>query len=450
MPFASHNPFLKAALVKPAAMDGVARTLAARSRCHFGALESRAGLAAIWALYLVPRALILLVPVTPTSDASWYYTRAESLSQGLGYLSKSGEPTAYWPPGWSMALSLAFDALGPSLLAVGLTNLLCGVLIGWLTLDLGRRIFASEAAARTGLLLLAFYPNAIGYFPLALTEVFYTALLLAICWLLVARTDWVSFISAGLLLGVATLVKAQSLAVIPLILGIGLLRSSGWWRQLPASGLRMAALIALAAIVVAPWSLRNYQELHAIVPVSTNGGITLLTGNNDSAAGTFTPEDRAVRALDARGLDELSYDTEAKRLGVEWIKAHPERFLVLMPMKLVRLWAPDGEAQWAYETGFAGYSRHAALFRAARIANQLYYFALLAGFVLAALLIVLRRRRVGRRLIDWWLLPYGIAAYPSAIAMIFSGQSRFHYPAMPFVCMVCGWLVTHLATVRKS
>jgi len=46
--------------------------------------------------------------------------------------------------------------------------------------------------------------------------------------------------------------------------------------------------------------------------------------------------------------------------------------------------------------------------------------------------------RQGERVIDWWLLPYGIALYPSAIPMVFSGQSRFHYPVMPFVSHGCG------------
>ncbi|WP_255504531.1 hypothetical protein [Novosphingobium sp. EMRT-2] len=52
-----------------------------------------------------------------------------------------------------------------------------------------------------------------------------------------------------------------------------------------------------------------------------------------------------------------------------------------------------------------------------------------------------RRARAGLRPIDWWVLPYGIALYPSAIAMVFSGQSRFHYPVMPFVCVTAGWLL---------
>ena len=404
--------------------------------------QSRAALAWLWLIWLLPRAAVLLIRVTPTSDANYYYWQAVNFAKGAGYLAKNGHATAYWPPGWPMAMSVVFGVNGPSVLAVGLLNLACAALSAWLVLDLGRRLFQSELAARLGLLLLAVYPNSIGYVPLALTEVFYTTLLLAVAWLLVARRGALAFVAAGLVLGLATLVKAQTLVVVPLILGIGLLREDNFWRRVPQAALRFAALVALAALVVSPWTLRNHRELGAWVAVSTNGGITLLTGNNDSANGGFTPDDPLVKALDARtGLTEMEYDAEAKRLGVAWIKAHPVQFAQLMPLKLAKLWGPDGEAQWAYETGYADYAEHAGTFRALRIVNQLYYFALLGCFALAAGLIVWRRRKAGLRLIDWWLLPYGVAAYPTAIAMVFSGQSRFHYPAMPFICMTCGWLL---------
>ncbi len=409
-------------------------------------LDTRRGLATIWGLYLIPRALLCLIGITPTSDADWYFKRAAGLAQGLGYLSIHGTPTAYWPPGWPMALSTVFRMTGPGLAGLALLNLACGALTAWLVLDLGRRLFSSELAARLGLLLLALYPNNIGYFPLALTEVFYTALLLSGCWLLIARPNLLGLIAGGVVFGMATLVKAQTLIVVPLIVAIGLLRGKGWLRRVPAAALQTAAVLGVAAMVVCPWSARNQQQLGQWVAVSTNGGITLLTGNNGTADGSFSEADPVVRRLNASGLGELAYDAEAKRLGLEWIKAHPGRFLSLMPRKLLGLWGPDGEAQWAYETGFASYPRYARLIQAARIVNQLYYFAMLAGFALAAVVILRRRWRAQQRLIDWWMLPYGIAAYPSAIAMVFSGQSRFHYPVMPFVAIMCGWLLADWLT----
>ena len=120
--------------------------------------RSRGALLLLGVIYLVPRALLILFNVTPTSDADFYYARAVSLADGLGYLSNTGQPTAFWPPGWSIALGVAFRAFGSSVAVVGLFNLACAALSGWLVLDLGRRLFGSELAARAGLLLLALYP----------------------------------------------------------------------------------------------------------------------------------------------------------------------------------------------------------------------------------------------------------------------------------------------------
>ena len=412
---------------------------------------SRGALYVLFAVFAALRAAAILLDVTPTSDADWYYTRAAMLAQGLGYIGNNGLPTAYWPPGWPMAMSLAFRAFGTSAVTVGLLNLASAILAGWLTYDLARRLFGSELAGRIALLLLAVYPNSILYVPLALTEVFYTTLLLAGCWLLIARKGALRLVFAGLVFGIATLVKAQTLVVIPLICLIGLLRDGQIVRRTPGVIARGAFIIAVAALVVAPWTMRNHAVMGAWIPVSTNGGITLLTGNNDSARGGFTPDDAAVQALDARpGLNEMEYDAEASRLGKEWIAAHPAQFLKLMPLKLLRLWGPDGEGQWAYETGSPAWKAAPWAFTLLRAANQLWYVALLGLFGVAAVLMVRQRRKACVRVIDWWLLPYGIALYPSAIAMVFSGQSRFHYPVMPFVCMAAGWVLAVWLTRAAS
>lgn len=284
---------------------------------------SRRALWALWALYLIPRALLILLDVQPWSDAAYYYERAAELAAGQGYLTPDGQPTAFWPPGWPFALSAAFRLLGTSVAAVGLFNLACAALSGVLVLSLGRKLCGSEPAqpelgARLALLLLALYPNNALYVPVALTEVFYTTLLLGLCWLLVTQRGAYALLGAGLLLGVATLVKAQTLVVVPLVLGIGVLRAPRWWAAVPGAIARGLLLAALAALVVAPWSLRNERELGHYVAVSTNGGVTLLTGNNDSADGGYGDQDPIYADLFARkaSMDEIAYDAEAQRLGM--------------------------------------------------------------------------------------------------------------------------------------
>ncbi|MFT4057214.1 MAG: glycosyltransferase family 39 protein [Novosphingobium sp.] len=401
----------------------------------------RSVLLGIWAIYFALRAAVLLIDVAPTSDAEWYYIRAVSLAAGQGYLDNAGAPTAFWPPGWPIALSLVFSQFGVSHVALGLFNLVSAMLIGALTLVLGRRLFGSEGAARAGLLLLAVYPNAIGYVPLALTEVFYTALLMAGCWVIVTRTNRWHLVSAGFLFGLATLVKAQTLVVVPLLFAIEWLRMGQVWQRLPRLVGEGLLVLALAALTVLPWTVRNEVQLGHWIAVSTNGGYTLLTGNHDTATGDYTPDAPVVKELMARpGLDEVARDAEARRLGMAWITAHPERFLKLAPKKFLRLWLPDGEAEWAYQGGAPGYATFELAYRAVRVLNQGYYVVLMAAFAIAFFVMIARRRRDGQRWIGWWLLPYGIALYPTLICLVFSGQSRFHYPVMPWVCMTAGWL----------
>jgi hypothetical protein len=396
----------------------------------------------IWALYFALRAAVLLIDVAPTSDAEWYFARAASLAAGQGYLDNAGHPTAFWPAGWPIALGFVFAQFGVSQVALGLFNLVSAMLTGLMTLALGRRLFGSEGAARAGLLALAVYPNAIGYVPLALTEVFYTALLMAGCWVIVTRSNRWQLVSAGILFGIATLVKAQTLVVVPLLFAIDWLRMGQVWTRLPRLLVDGLLVLAIAGLTVLPWTIRNEVQLGHWIAVSTNGGYTLLTGNHDTATGDYTPDAPVVKALMARpGLDEVTRDAEARRLGMAWITAHPDRFLALAPKKLMRLWLPDGEAEWAYQGGAPGYARFELVYRAVRVLNQGYYAVLMLAFAAAFFVMIARRRRDGQRWIGWWLLPYGIALYPTLICVVFSGQSRFHYPVMPWVCMTAGWLV---------
>ena len=399
-------------------------------------LLHRHALVMLFALGLLPRAAMIACAVTPSSDADWYYSRATMLANGLGYLGSHGQPTAFWPVGWPWLLSLAFRVGGVSVWTVGVVNWLAAALTGWLVLDLGRRWSGSELAARAGLLAWAVYPNAVLYVPLALTEVTYTALLMSGIWLMTTRRGWAWMVLAGLVFGIATLVKAQTLVIVPAILAVMLWREPGVWRRMPAMAARGVVLLLAAALVIAPWTIRNHRELGAWVTVSTNGGITLLTGNNDSARGGYTPDDPLVHSIDAlKDRDEVQYDARARQLGMGWIRAHPARFVMLAPAKLWHLWGPDGEGQWAYETGSWAFAVAPHAFAALRVVNQVWYWLLLACFAIAPFRIVARARWI-----DWWLVPYAVALFPTVIAVVFSGQSRFHYPAIPFVCLIAGWV----------
>ena len=133
--------------------------------------------------YFLTRALLIIfVPVEQFSDSAWYYSRAVSISEGLGY-SENGLPTAYWPVGWPAALALVFWLFEPTPVVGQIFNLILSCITFFLVIELGRIIFKSEFTARLAVLLLALYPNNIAYVQSLMSEIFFTTMLLLGCYL---------------------------------------------------------------------------------------------------------------------------------------------------------------------------------------------------------------------------------------------------------------------------
>lgn len=374
----------------------------------------------LFALYMAPRVLVLLLrPLAQSSDFLWYFDHAATLA-ATGCYCEAGRPIAFLPVGWPAVLAGLFRLFGPAPLVGQLANLGFAAATFWLTLALGTRL-AGAPAGRLAVLLLAVYPNAIGYVPLLATEPLFTALLLAAVLLLHRRSP----LAAGLALGAASLVKTQALLLPALLLGFALWRCPS--RQGLLRQLRRGAVLGLAMLAVAgPWAWRNHR-LFDTWQLSRNGGWTLLTGNNPEADGDYTPGTRLAAGVPA------DHDRAARDRALRWIAENPGKFLILLPQKLARLWLPDGEAEWFYQSapgrGYAGYDAHWLAFRALRAANQLWY-GLLLLLALPELLAVLRRQRP-----PGWESGLAICVHITLISLIFSGQSRFHAPAMPFIAL---------------
>jgi 4-amino-4-deoxy-L-arabinose transferase-like glycosyltransferase len=205
---------------------------------------------------------------------------------------------------------------------------------------------ATAAAARRALGLragllaglgMALYPHLIYFGAWLIAEALYLALLALALWLAVelqGRPRPWGFALLGALLGLATLAKPATLMLLPLV---------GWWvwiappARLARARLEQAALVlALAALVIAPWTLRNYRVFGAFIPVSTNGGYTFYGANNADAFGGhregFPPR--------LPGLTEPQAEGEYYRRALDWITDYPRDVARLTVRKLVRLFSP--------------------------------------------------------------------------------------------------------------
>lgn len=392
------------------------------------------------ALMVVLRlAPVLLLVVQPTSDMGWYYRRAIGLVQ-TGQYGEAGLPTAYWPVGYSGFLAGLMALFGTSVRVGQIANLALSVISALLLYQWCLRQFDSQRVATFAVFLLAVYPNHVGYSIGLYSEPLFTALLLGVCLLARPGAPWWALLATGVLAGLATLVKTQMLLLAPVL--IGLLSLRGWrWPAIRSAVARGILATLVMAATIAPWTWRNHVVMGAFIPVSTNGGMSLLAGNNPemtlSLRSDFAEGGVLFKQVNFSVADQVAADRRARAAAWGWIRENPGTFFALMPKKFFRFWVPDGESDWNLQRGWVDYDKHRTPVRAIRIANQLFYFTLLGGMLFAL-----------RHCVNWrepqTLIAPVVFLYFTTVSLVFSGQSRYHAPLMPFVIAYAAWTLARL------
>jgi len=98
-------------------------------------------------------------------------------------------------------------------------------------------------------------------------------------------------------------------------------------------------MLAVAILVVSPWTVRNYIQLHQFVPIRDNLGVELYIANNDMARPSFFenmpsflqrhPAASVEEARVARAMGEAAYSESRRAIAESWIRTHPARFFEL-------------------------------------------------------------------------------------------------------------------------
>lgn len=399
---------------------------------------------------LVLRLLLsTILPVEPMSDSAWYVARAKEIAAGMGY-QEGGFPTAYWPVGWPAILAGGYLLLGSMPLTVVVLNAIAALTTMYLVLWFGRNVAGNELVGRIALLAYALYPNHIAYTGVATTEIVYTAMAMGAFALMIwGRSRFWLLAAAGLIFGIATLVKPQTIAF-PFGAAIALTlvyRSFSW-----TSAIRSGIVVYVALLlVVLPWTYRNLIVLGEPVLVSTNGGTALLLGANDQVTGDHfdyqhTPlyaalgipwEDRVERQVELNKLQ--------KQHALDWIRENPGSYIAWMPKKVAMLWLKDTDGFWSYDHS---YPNATSVVRAFQVANQLYYVMILLlalSCAVSAAVGLLRRNEEMARLGLLFCMP----VFLSLLAAVFTGQIRYHFAAMPFLFVAAAWALARAHQSRS-
>ena len=154
-------------------------------------------------------------------------------------------------------------------------------------------------------------------------------------------------------------------------------------------------------------------------------------------ASDYNDDSPLVRDVRFSVIDQVAADARARAAAWGWIRENPTHFFALMPKKLFRLWAPDGESEWIFQAGYPSYNENKTLFRSIRIINQIYYTLIIVCFFFAWRLWLTPTEP------STWTVPLMLAFF-SVLSMVFSGQSRYHAPMMPFVIAFAAWSVLNV------
>lgn len=383
-------------------------------------------------------------------DEPDYHRMAADLSEGRGFITKRGDPTAERPPLYPALLAPIYSITGPDPDAARAVQTCLGALIVLLVYVLAARLF-SKRTALLAAALAAVNPSMIYLSALIMTENLYVVMLLLILLLTTGRrteapVPIANYAVAGVIAGLSSLTRPTGFAV-ALAVATGALLFGGTRPKTRAA--RAAVFLAMTIAVIAPWTARNYVSLERVVLFTSHGGITFYESNN--MLNYEVPEFRGIVVLprsavprwdEIHALPEAESDRLAWRLGLEFIRDHPREFSKMAWWKFARFWRFESGLSLAGAVGVSEGGTVGSLVSGVD-ALALYWILVVPLFCLGLALTA----RSWRRLVP----VYAVVAAHVLLALAFHGSLRARAPIEPVMAVMAAgaaaWLV---ALVRRG
>ncbi|MDI1482190.1 hypothetical protein [Polyangium sp. y55x31] len=398
----------------------------------------------------------------PTADGTFYHRIAERVAKGLGYtwLWPDGVVTyaAHYPVGYPALIGGAYAIFGAHPGVAMALNGLLGALAAVAVHRLAARAAPPGAALAAGL-VVALHPGLVAYTPALMSEGVTASLVACAAWAAAwvrdvvpsgaRRTIAARTALLGIVVGLATLVRPQSLVFAPLFAFIAVAPITG--RRARALTIGFSALAtAFALAVCLPWTIRNCERMNRCALVSVNGGWNLLIGADPASTGAWSP----IKVPDAcrEVWDEAGKDACFGRAATLYITEHPGAWLSLVPKKLAATFDYCGAAGWyLHESNGAACGDRCKF--GLGVAETLYERGVLALALVG--LALSRAASRARRIATWAVVGLGLVflfqvhawvAYAAlVVAALIGGRSLLRGPVLPVaaVTVLGATLLTH-------
>lgn len=376
-------------------------------------------------------------------DQPEYHLQAVFFTEGKWWWSTTpfgvAHASAWKAPLYPAWVGFWYELLGPSATRVAYIQSLLAPLTVVLTWLLARRPFGPTVAVVSAC-VVAVFPLVWEFNGLLYPEALAIPLTLLALVLFLGRGPTPRLaVAVGAVIGVGMLVRPTSFFLFAGV-AAGWVALAGWRRGLGHT----AIAIAIAALVVAPWTIRNYVVTDGgFIPISVQDAASYGTFNETSANDPVYPYAWRAHVIETAQLagpgappDDAAFRSELQERAWDYVSEHPTSvFEAFFWNGLSRFWDVRRPARALDEAPFEGRSRSVTA-----IGLAMYY-------VLLPLAIVGLWRLRRRRELLWPLVALALAA--SVVFTVASG-TRYRAPLEPvIVILACSVIAGLLPSARR-
>ncbi|HLI09851.1 MAG TPA: glycosyltransferase family 39 protein [Ktedonobacteraceae bacterium] len=404
-------------------------------------LQAYLPITSVFGLALIVRMIYNVVVAKdyyPLHDSAVYQTIAFNILQEHCYCLLPHLPTVDRAPLWPAIIAAIYGVLGPHDHYVRL--FLCFVGAGTCTLIylFAKDLFGRRIALFAGL-LAAIYPFLYIYDGWLYSESVYIFLLLAFTYALYRlqrNPNWQWMLLSGILLGLASLERPNGLIILASFLAWAVV--IGWAKVLswPAAAKSAIIIGVVSTLLFIPWTIRNYEVTHALVPVAVGNGKVMLGAYNDMILerpqyyGIWiiptesTPAIAAQFPANCAGACEVQRDSTYQKDAIKWIESHLSDMPLLLRLHFTNLWSiTTQEADLPI-------NRFPDRLSSKLVVDMMEVITPIV-FALAALGLVLTRKRWRELLFIYLMIVITVIQ-----ALVFYGIPRFRAPIEPMLILL--------------
>jgi hypothetical protein len=384
---------------------------------------------------------VSLVQYVPNGDSEWYHRQAVNIARGIGVTTQLGDPTAFWPIGYPFLLSIFYRVFGSEVIIGQLLNIFFFCAMTLMIYLIGRNLY-DEKSARLSAIITALIPSQIFYALNPLADIPFSFIVLFILYLIIKKPYLKQTFQLGIVIGIGNMFR-PNLVFFPILIAI--FRYLREKKFIPAFT-QMIIILILSEAAMLPWQVRNYKIFNRFIMVSNNAGYNLAMGNNDNATGgvlglrAFVPEDTLNYY---KSLNEADQDKFLSKLGIDYIKAHPGRFVKLAFKKLMHLYIKDSKGvTYGLRESYSQFSPSIIMSMIA--ITEGFYYSLLIAFLS---FIFHFCKMEGLKPSSWLLL--APILYFTLIFLPFISEGRYHMPLLPIFALIVVYTGTMSASEKR-